>query len=99
MTYDYLVLHPNAEVPLYQQLYESLRNSIERGHLTRNEKLPSIRKLSEDLHLSRTTIEMAYQQLCGSQSSSVRTRAPPRASRAFPPSGNTGVPYSLQFWQ
>lgn len=64
MTYDYLVLHPNAEVPLYQQLYESLRNSIERGHLTRNEKLPSIRKLSEDLHLSRTTIEMAYQQLC-----------------------------------
>ena len=64
MTYDFLMLNPASDTPLYQQLYESLRRSIERGHLTTNEKLPSIRKLSEDLRLSRTTVEMAYQQLC-----------------------------------
>ena len=64
MTYDFLMLNPASDTPLYQQLYESLRRSIERGHLTTNEKLPSIRKFSEDLRLSRTTVEMAYQQLC-----------------------------------
>lgn len=64
MTYDYLVLNPSAPTPLYQQLYESMKDSIERGHLAKGEKLPSIRKLSEDLRLSRTTVETAYQQLC-----------------------------------
>lgn len=64
MTYDYLMLNPSEGIPLYQQLYESLRDSIERGHLPKGEKLPSIRKLSEDLRLSRTTVETAYQQLC-----------------------------------
>ena len=64
MTYDFLVLDAASGVPLYQQLYESLKGSIERGHLAKDEKLPSIRKLSEDLRLSRTTVEAAYQQLC-----------------------------------
>lgn len=64
MTYDYLTLNPNSGTPLYQQLYASIRQSIENGHFPKGEKLPSIRKLSEDLHLSRTTVEAAYQQLC-----------------------------------
>ena len=64
MTYDYLVLDIDSKIPLYQQLYLSLKKAIEAGHLAKGMKLPSIRKLSEDLGLSRTTIESAYQQLC-----------------------------------
>lgn len=64
MIYDYLLLDPQGEKPLYQQLYEQIRQAVQTGNLSRGEKMPSLRKLSEDLGLSRTTIETAYQQLC-----------------------------------
>ena len=50
--------------PLYVRLYEAFREEIESGRVKKGEKLPSIRRLSEDSGLSRTTIEGAYQQLC-----------------------------------
>lgn len=64
MTYDFIELDRNGAVPLYQQLYDKISSAVENGSLTIGAKLPSIRKLSEDLSLSRTTIESAYQQLC-----------------------------------
>lgn len=64
MLYDFLVLNPKAEQPLYVQLYTRIKAAVEQGDLPKGEKLPSIRKLAEDLHLSRTTVENAYQQLC-----------------------------------
>lgn len=64
MTYDYLKLDYNSDTPLYQQLYLTIKSAIEKGHLKKGDKLPSIRKLAEDLKLSCTTIETAYQQLC-----------------------------------
>ncbi|HEX3039226.1 MAG TPA: PLP-dependent aminotransferase family protein [Caproiciproducens sp.] len=64
MTYDYIELDTNSEVPLYQQLYLAVKSAIEAGHLARGSKLPSIHKLSHDLELSCTTVENAYQQLC-----------------------------------
>lgn len=64
MTYDYIELDSNSKVPLYQQLYLAIKSAIEAGHLKKNDKLPSIRKLSHDLNLSCTTVENAYQQLC-----------------------------------
>ncbi|HCA71500.1 MAG TPA: hypothetical protein DEP27_02890 [Ruminococcaceae bacterium] len=64
MTYDYLQLSKTNGQPLYLQLYEQLKNAAQRGSLRPGQKLPSIRRLSEDLGLSRTTIESAYQQLC-----------------------------------
>lgn len=64
MTYDFIELQHNKPIPLYQQLYNSISGAIESGNLPQGTKLPSIRKLSEDLHLSRTTVESAYQQLC-----------------------------------
>ena len=64
MTYDYLPLDRNSPEPLYRQLYLCIRDAVENGHLKKGEKLPSVRKLSEDLSLSCTTVESAYQQLC-----------------------------------
>jgi GntR family transcriptional regulator/MocR family aminotransferase len=64
MTYDYIELDVHSNVPLYQQLYLAIKSAIEAGHFVKNDKLPSIRKLSQDLKLSCTTVENAYQQLC-----------------------------------
>ncbi len=64
MTYDFIELDRKGKAPLYQQLYDKISSAVENGSLTLGAKLPSIRKLSEDLQLSRTTIEAAYQQLC-----------------------------------
>lgn len=64
MTYDFIELNRDSNIPLYQQLYDIISMSIESGNLPQGTKLPSIRKLSEDLRLSRTTVEGAYQQLC-----------------------------------
>lgn len=62
MAYDYIDLRPGSG-PLYGRLYEALKRAIESGRLAKGSRVPSIRKLSEDLGLSRTTIESAYQQL------------------------------------
>jgi GntR family transcriptional regulator/MocR family aminotransferase len=64
MTYDYILLDTQSNVPLYQQLYLAIKSAIEAGHLAKGEKMPSIRKLSQDLKLSCTTVGAAYQQLC-----------------------------------
>ena len=50
----------NKGIPVYQQLADYFKNEIKQGHLQAQNKLPSIRKLSADLNLSRTTIETAY---------------------------------------
>lgn len=63
MTYDFIELDKAANLPLYQQLYNSISGAIEQGRLPQGTKLPSIRKLSEDLQVSRTTVEGAYYQL------------------------------------
>lgn len=64
MTTDYLTLDSTLPEPLYQQLTSAIRRAVEQGFLPPNAKMPSIRRLSEDLHISRTTVEAAYQQLC-----------------------------------
>ena len=64
MLLDYLNLDETAAEPLYQQLYRFFCSAITHGQITAGEHLPSIRRLAEDLNVSRTTVETAYQQLC-----------------------------------
>ncbi len=64
MFYDNMKLKRNGKVPLYQQLYDQIKQATANGALRPGQKLPSIRVLCEDLSLSRTTVEAAYQQLC-----------------------------------
>lgn len=57
------VLDYSIEEPLYQQLYKYIKNEIETGRLRPDEKLPSIRGISEKIGVSKTTIQTAYEQL------------------------------------
>ena len=58
-----LELNKESETPLYEQIYQQIRNDITEGKLVVDEKLPSKRKLGEFLDVSQTTIEIAYGQL------------------------------------
>ncbi len=50
--------------PLYKSVYLYFRQQIESGFLAKGNKLPSIRQMTRDSGVSRTTVETAYEQLC-----------------------------------
>lgn len=56
-------LNNNDDKPLYQQLYQQLREKILTGKLPAHCKLPSILRLAEELKISRNTVESAFQEL------------------------------------
>lgn len=56
-------LDKNSEIPLYEQLYQAIKTAIINQELSKDEKLPSKRKLSAHLEISLTTVETAYLQL------------------------------------
>lgn len=56
-------LDVNLKESIYIQLYRYIRDEIVGSRLKEHERLPSIRKLSDYLMLSRTTVENAYNQL------------------------------------
>lgn len=57
------LLTANSKKPLYQQLYQQMRTKILSGELSAQSKLPSSRRLASELHVSRNTVDTAYQQL------------------------------------
>ncbi|GIN92301.1 GntR family transcriptional regulator [Siminovitchia terrae] len=56
-------LENQSSEPLYLQLYQYLKEEIQTGGIPSLKRLPSIRELADDLHISKTTVQMAYQQL------------------------------------
>lgn len=54
-------LDRSSKKPLYQQLYEQIK--IEYLETSEEIKMPSIRLLAEELNISKTTVEQAYNQL------------------------------------
>ncbi len=60
-----IALHLNAhgEKTLYEQIYEYLKNEIQRGAVRQGERLPSTRMMASRLEVSRTTVQLAYEQL------------------------------------
>lgn len=64
MISDFISLDKKLNIPLYQQIYNTIKKSIENGSLRDDEKLPSVRKLCSDLGVSKTTVETAYNLLC-----------------------------------
>jgi GntR family transcriptional regulator/MocR family aminotransferase len=52
-----------SPLPLYQQIYDRIREAILGGVLTPGTKLPSTRTLASDLNISRNTVEVAFMQL------------------------------------
>lgn len=60
MISDFINIDKKLNKPIYIQIYNEIKNAIENGNIKENEKIPSVRKLSADLYISKTTVENAY---------------------------------------
>ena len=56
-------LHPDSKTPLYEQIYAYIKQDIQEGRIKSGERLPSTRQLCRYLEVSRSTVELAYEQL------------------------------------
>ncbi|MGH9656635.1 MAG: GntR family transcriptional regulator, partial [Bryobacteraceae bacterium] len=56
-------LNQSSGIPLYLQLMQQLKHSIEVGELRAGDQLPTIRKLAEDLVMNPNTVARAYREL------------------------------------
>ncbi len=56
-------LYQDGSKHLYLQIYEHIKMEIRKGKLLEGERLPSTRSLAEFLQVSRSTVELAYEQL------------------------------------
>jgi len=50
-------------IPIYQQLTEQICSALARGRLRPNERLPSVRELSQSLVVNPNTVARAYTEL------------------------------------
>src|SRR5215468_7702870 len=58
-----IALDRTSRQPLYRQIYQQLREIILSGRLAAGALLPSTRTLTRELEVSRTTLELAFDQL------------------------------------
>ena len=56
-------MDPHSGVPIYVQIVEQVRHAIEVGGLGAGERLPTVRRLAEDLTIAPNTIVKAYGEL------------------------------------
>ncbi len=56
-------LKSHSKLPLYEQIYRYIKTDIQNGRIAYREKLPSTRALSKHLEVSRSTVDLAYEQL------------------------------------
>jgi len=58
-----IIIKNSSEQPLYQQIKEQIQGAILRQELKEGERLPSIRALASDLHVSVLTTKRVYEEL------------------------------------
>ena len=51
------------EAPLYEQIYRYIKSEIKNGNMKAGLRLPSTRRLAENLKVSRSTTQLSYDQL------------------------------------
>lgn len=56
-------LKPGGARPMYEQIYQYIKEEIRSGSFGQGARLPSTRVLAENLKVSRSTTQMAYDQL------------------------------------
>lgn len=56
-------LNTQDQRPLYEQIYQYIKNEIRTGNLRPMRQLPSTRDLAKSLKVSRSTTQLAYEQL------------------------------------
>jgi GntR family transcriptional regulator/MocR family aminotransferase len=79
-----IVLDPEANAPLYRQLYDALRTAILEGRLVAGSRLPSSRTLAGDLGVGRNTVLSAYEQLAAEGYLEGQVGAGTRVAAALP---------------
>ncbi|MBP8303290.1 MAG: GntR family transcriptional regulator [Phycisphaerae bacterium] len=52
-----------SDRPVYQQIMDQVKRDIALGRLLREERLPTVRQLAQDLAINPNTIAKAYRQL------------------------------------
>lgn len=60
-------LNPESSEPLYLQLFNALRDAIQEGSLSPNERLPPTRALAGELGVSRSVAIAAYDLLASNR--------------------------------
>ncbi len=58
-----IALDPNSTLPKYRQIVLAIEMAIAESRLKRNDKLPSINKVSLEFSISRDTVLLAYDEL------------------------------------
>ena len=67
-------VNPSSGIPLYLQLMEQVKHAVETGALREGDRLPTIRKVAEDLVMNPNTVVRSLYQSDG-------RRARPAGSR------------------
>src|ERR1700710_1311812 len=79
-------------IPLAEQIYRAIRETIETGRLTPGAKLPSWRDLAVQLGISRGTVRVAYERLINEQLAIGLGAAGTRVAQRPCPSGKPNWP-------
>ncbi|MDD4508999.1 MAG: GntR family transcriptional regulator, partial [Eubacteriaceae bacterium] len=58
-----IVINPQSQTPIYQQIYSQISAQIVRGELTGDSALPPIRSVARELKISVITIKKAWEEL------------------------------------
>jgi len=58
-----IVIDPGSPVPPFEQLRAQLVDAVTSGELAAGERLPTVRRLAEDLGLAPGTVARAYREL------------------------------------
>lgn len=56
-------VNPELDIPLYQQLVDTIRNAVKKGVLVPGEQLPTVQEMTAELNIARGTIKRAYDEL------------------------------------
>lgn len=59
----FIALSPSHPDPMYRQVTDQIKDAIAAGDIRSNDRLPSVRELSEALNVSAITVKRAYQDL------------------------------------
>ncbi len=59
----FVTLSPSHPDPMYKQVTDQIKDAVASGDLRPNDRLPSVRELSEALNVSAITVKRAYADL------------------------------------
>lgn len=56
-------INPQLDIPIYQQLVDTIRSAVKKGNLAAGQQLPTVQEMAQQLSLARGTIKRAYDEL------------------------------------